>query len=298
MKVCVDIMNYTQIKCFLEIANEKSFTKAANKLYITQPAISRYIAAFEKDLGLCLFERTNKQVKLTEAGELYYDFFRRFEIEFQDTERKAKALRCKRLGNIRLGYMVGWSVSAFLPEILKKFSKRNPDINVSVECLEIKELVEALVTNKLDVILVLDDCLNSVNDMNRQKITEIQMLILYSRFHKLSKKEDLIPYDFKDESFYVIENSSENAIRNCCKSHGFVPRLKKVQSIESILASVENGLGVTFLDIWGSSINNSSFKYILIDSKHEVSMAWNKMNKSETIQQLVNEFQFYFEQLK
>lgn len=291
-------MNHIQIKCFLEIASEKSFTKAANKLYITQPAISRYIAAFENELGLCLFDRKNKQVKLTEAGELYYDFFRRFEIEFQDIERKAKALSCKHQGNIRMGYMVGWSVSAFLPDILKRFSKRNPDINVSVACLEIDELIEALVTNKLDVILVLDDCLNDIDDINRQKVTKIQMLILYSKFHELSRKGDLTPYDFKDESFYVTDNIRESTIRNCCKSYGFVPHLKKIQNKESVLASVENGFGVTFLDVWGRNINNSSFKHVLIDSKHEVSMAWNKMNKSETIQSLVNEFEFYFEEQK
>lgn len=76
-------MNHIQIKCFLEIVNENNFTKAASKLFITQPAISRYIAALENELGFCLFDRTNKHVKLTEVGELYYDFFRRFEIEFQ-----------------------------------------------------------------------------------------------------------------------------------------------------------------------------------------------------------------------
>lgn len=294
----VERMNYIQIKCFLEIANEKSFTKAANKLYITQPAISRYIAAFEKNLGLCLFDRTNKEVKLTEAGELYYDFFLRFEIEFQEIGKKANKLHCKRQGNIRMGYMVGWSISSFLPEILKRFSKENPDVNISIECLESDELIEALVTNKLDVILVLNDCIDNITHINRKKITEIQMLILYSKFHKLSKKETLIPYDFKDEIFYVNHNLVDNSIRNSCKSYGFIPHLKKVKSFESILASVENGLGVTFLDIWGRSINNSSFEYVPIDSKHQVSMAWNKMNESETIQSFVNEFELYFNQQK
>lgn len=295
-------MNHVQIKCFLEIANEKSFTKAANQLYITQPAISRHIAAFEKELGLVLFDRSNKQAILTEAGELYYDLFRRFEVEFQNIEKKTNKLTCERNGNIRMGYMGGWSVSTFLPDILKRFSKNNADISVSIECLEIDELIKALITNKLDVILVLDNCLNGISDINRQKVTEIPRLILYSRFHELSKKENLTPYDFKDEIFYIINNyeihTSEGEIRNYCKSYGFVPHLKQIKSMESIFASVENGLGVTFFDIWGRNINTSSFKYILLDSKHEVSMAWNKMNKSETVQSLANEVELYFEQHK
>lgn len=292
-------MNHNQIKCFLEIANEKSFTKAANNLYITQPAISRYIASFEKELGLCLFDRVNKQVSLTEAGELYYDLFRRFEVEFENIEKKTSILNCKRKGNLRMGYLVGWSVSSFLPNILKSFSKRNPDISVSVECLEMDELIQALKTNKLDMILVLDDCINGIADINKQKITEIQILILYSMFHRLAVKKNLTPYDFKEEIFYVVDgdgvHNREGEIRNYCKSYNFVPHLRRVQSMESILASVENGLGVTFLDVWGRNIDTSSFKHILLDSKHKISMGWNKMNKSETVQLLVDEVLLHFE---
>jgi DNA-binding transcriptional LysR family regulator len=262
-KIRGDIVNDTQIKCFLEIAYEKNFTKAANNLYITQPAISRYMAAFEKELGIYLFDRTNKHIKLTEAGEIYYDFFRRFQLEFENT--------------------------------MEKFSKEFPDISVSVECLEINELTKALTTNNLDVVLTLDNSLDGIKDINKQKVTEIQKLILYSKFQKLPKKQNLTPYDFKDETFYVIANeeahNAELEIRNYCKSYGFVPHLKLSPNMESIFASVENGLGVTFFDTWGKNIiNTPSFKYVLLDSNHKVSMAWNKNNKSEIVHVLVNEF--------
>ncbi|MBV7272561.1 LysR family transcriptional regulator [Clostridium sp. PL3] len=295
-------MNDIQIKCFLEIAYEKSFTKAANKLYITQPAISRYIAAFEKELGISLFDRTNKQISLTPAGEIYYDFFRRFQVEFENTREKVHDLNCQRQGNIRLGYIVGWSVSSFLPDILRSFSKEFPDISVSVECLEMDELIQALIANKLDVILILDDCLEGIKGIEKQKITEIQRLILYSKFQDLAKKQDLTPYDFRNETFYIVANeeahNSELEVRNYCKSYGFVPRLKRAPNMESIFASVENGLGVMFFDTWGQNINTSSFKYILLDSNHEISMAWSRSNKSEIVRVLVNEIMAYLNQNK
>ncbi|AYD40658.1 LysR family transcriptional regulator [Clostridium fermenticellae] len=288
-------MNDTQVKCFLEIAYEESFTKAANNLYITQPAISRYMSAFEKELGIPLFNRTNKHIKLTAAGEVCYDFFRRFQLEFENTMEKAHSLNCKKQGTIRLGYIVGWSISSFLPNILEKFSKEFPDISVSVESLEINELIKALNTNNLDVILTLDNSLDGIKDINKQKVVKIQKLILYSKFQKLPKKQNLTPYDFKDETFYVIDNqeahNAELEIRNYCKSYGFVPHLKLLPNMESIFASVENGLGVTFFDTWGKNIINAPyFKYVLLDSNHEVSMAWNKNNKSEVVRMLVNEF--------
>lgn len=291
-------MNDIQIKCFLEIAYEKSFTKAANNLYITQPAISRYMAAFEKELGISLFDRTNKFIKLTEAGEIYYDFFRRFQVEFENASEKVHCLNSKKQGNIRFGYIIGWSISSFLPSVLKKFSEEFPDISVSVECLEINELIQALTNNKLDVILTLDSSLEGIKGISKQKVTEIQKLILYSKYQQLPDKQHITPYDFKDETFYVIDNeethNGELEIRNYCKSYGFVPHLKLAPNMESIFASVENGLGVTFFDTWGKNIiNTPSFKYILLDSNHEVSMAWNKNNKIEILNVLVNEFMMH-----
>lgn len=295
-------MNDIQVKCFLEIAYEKSFTKAANNLYITQPAISRYVAALEKELGVSLLDRKNKQVILTKAGEVYYDLFRRFQIEFENAKEKVNILDCKSKRNVKFAYITGWSVASFFPDILKKFSSRFPEILVSVECLEMKKILEALNTDKLDLVLVLDDCLEGMNNINKQKITEIQRLILYSKFHKLSESENLTPLDFKDETFYIIDNeevhNKELEIRNFCKSYGFVPHLQLVPNMESVLALVENGLGVTFLDIWGQNINSPSFKYILIDSKHKVSVAWNKNNNNEIIHMLVNEIKTYLKQYK
>ena len=197
---------------------------------------------------------------------------------------------------------MGWSVSSFLPSILKNFSKEFPDISVSVECLEIDELIQALVTNKLDIILILDDCLEGIKGIEKQKITEIQRLILYSKFQELTKKQDLTPYDFRNETFYIVANEEANnrelEVRNYCKSYGFVPRLKRVPNMESIFASVENGLGVMFFDTWGQNINTSSFKYILLDSNHEISMAWNRTNKSKIVKVLVNEIMAYLKQNK
>lgn len=291
-----DNMNDAQIKCFITVADKKSFTGAALELYISQPNISRSIAAFEQELGVTLFDRTNKYVKLTEAGELYYDYFKRFQLELQQVNKKAKLLNYNRQGNIRLGYIEGWNISTFMPQILKKFSQEYPGIDISIECYSFNELLKKLMLDELDVILTLDFSLNNISSIKRKSITEIQRLILYPDFHELAHKDNLTPYDFRNETFYVMSNEElvnlDQEIREYCEPYGFVPKVKYVHNTESMLASVQNGLGVAIYDVWGRNISTGGFKHILINSFHKVSMAWSVNTTNVAASVLINEVYF------
>lgn len=297
MGVCIEV-NTFQVKCFLEISNEKSFTNAAKKLYIAQPAISRYIAALERELGVDLFDRTNKHIELTEAGNIYYKFFSKAQLEFQIAKEKVGELNSRRNENIRLGYLAGWSISSFLANILKdtlkNFSSKFPKTSITIECLGIDDLIQGLLSKKLDVILVLDQCIAEISDFYTKKVADIQVVILYSKFHRLAGKKKITPYDFKDEIFYFVNSEKshrqEAEIYKYCKVYGFLPKIRKVKRMESLLISVENCLGVAFLDGLCADVNNSSFKYVPIDLTAGISMAWNKINKNEAVQTFINEF--------
>ena len=76
-------MTLAQIRCFLEVANCQSFSRAASRMFISQPAVSKQIRLLESDLKLALLDRSSAAPKLTEAGELFYDFFRRITEEYQ-----------------------------------------------------------------------------------------------------------------------------------------------------------------------------------------------------------------------
>ena len=79
-------MNDRQIACFLEAVKERNFTKVAEKLYLTQPGVSRMIATLEKELNTKLFARSaHKTLELTESGKLYYEMFEKCRREFEET---------------------------------------------------------------------------------------------------------------------------------------------------------------------------------------------------------------------
>lgn len=293
-------MNEIQIKCFLAIAEKNSFTKAANEIFMSQPNLSRHIKGLEEELGMTLFDRTTKNVKLTQAGELYYELFRRFVLEFQETKKKAGKLNTDRQGTIRMGCIEGWKITRFMPRILESFSKEYPGIEITLECDHYDNLIKALKLKRLDVILCMDISLKNETGIEKEEIAQIQRVILYSEYHKLAQKEDLTPCDFRNEIFFASHNEEnikvDEEIRGYCKPYGFVPKIKYVQNTESMLASVQNGLGVAIYDVWGRNLETEGFRHILLDSYHPVSMAWRADNENASVSILVNEILFLMKQ--
>lgn len=141
----------------------------------------------------------------------------------------------------------------FLPKIIQKFKQEYPGILFDVECYGIQEIRQSLLQDKLDVILMLDNCMSETANIKRQTLTSVQKILLYSEYLEAADKKNLTLVDFKDETFIVVSNDeikgSDVYVRNLCMENGFVPHIKFVKNIHSMLASVQNGLGVAFYDV-------------------------------------------------
>ena len=131
-------MNSFQVKCFMTVVEENNFTKAADRLYVTQPAVSKTIQNLEEELGCELFTRyKSKKIKITEEGQLYYELFLHFAAEFDQVQRRVGGLKKDNSKILEFAYSPRWNVSDFLPETIKKTKLKNPDVIFKVECLEI-----------------------------------------------------------------------------------------------------------------------------------------------------------------
>ena len=125
-------MTDRQISCFLEVCKEMNFTKAAEKLFIPQPAVSRYIAALEKELDVQLFVReSSRSIRLTEHGKSFYNMFNRFSSEFNTAMQEIHS----KLKPLRFGYNSGWNVSSFLPHVIDQCKTEYPEFRISIDCL-------------------------------------------------------------------------------------------------------------------------------------------------------------------
>ena len=287
-------MNDKQIECFLETGKYLSFTKAAQNLYLPQPAVSRYISALEQELGTTLFVRENsRNIALSEPGKVYFNFFQRYYAEFTNIRR----MLSNSTTLIRLGYNVGWNVSYFLPEVVRKCREIDPDFNIIFECLGFKELTHSLEDKRLDAIITTNDYLENRTEFVRNKFTSIDRIIVYSEllpgFESVKSPKDLSEY-----TFYMVDDPRIGElcqdIEIIFRPYGFVPKFTAAANISTVFANIENGLGVAVLDGWYQGIHHPGIHTLKLNKDLPISMAWHRNTVSPSIELLYNQLAEHF----
>ena len=289
-------MNSRQIQCLLEIGKELNFTKAAQNLFLTQPAVSRYITSLEEELGTSLFIREgSRKIVLTEAGHTYYNFFLRFSTEFQDIEEQIRHPR----KYLRLGYHIGWNLSSFLPKVMEQCRQVWPELTISLKCLDFQPLLQALLEDQLDAVLTLEEYpAEWHNNLKLERITTIRRFITYTE--PLLGREAQSPADFAGCDFFVADDERiqqlSQSIMRYCEPYHFVPKLVEVANVETVMACVENGLGAALLDEWCHNIAHPGVRHVELNSRHPVCLAWKAGAEPSAIRILRNALMDYFEQ--
>lgn len=289
-------MNNLQIKYFLAVCSNKSFSKTAKELYISQPSLSKHIANLEKELGLDLFDRTVKlTTKLTPSGELFYDFFSKYINELNDTIRKASLLGNEQSGTVRICCIKEWDLSNLVRNV-QAFNTRYPYIDVSFECSGFKGLERGLDYDHFDLVIGTSVAFQGNENVNIEKIADVSNIVLFSSKHHLAQKEKLDILDFKEDILYVISSEEtplgKDINESICKSKGFIPRIKLMNNTESILLALSSGRGYTIMDYWSRIKDTPSFSYFKIDTFNTVSMVWKKTNINPALNVFLKECSF------
>lgn len=286
-------MNQLQVEYFLAVARNRSFTRTAEELYVTQPAISRQISSLEAELGFTLFDRTSKKTSLTPAGLLFLNYFTRCKEELSSTLEQARQANNAQAGAVTVGVLSGWNVSGFFPELIQRFRQSYPNVALSLESRDFQALMEGVKGEKLDVAITIDSAVERNGALSTQKLTEIPRLILYSARHPNAALESPRAEDFREDTFVVVADDdaarTRALVKEYCARYGFVPRMQIVPNIESMLAWVQSGLGVAIMDNWVRERTNDAFRYLTLDSSHEVMLVWRKANRNPAMPLLVNE---------
>ncbi|MCR5667398.1 MAG: LysR family transcriptional regulator [Eubacterium sp.] len=262
-----------------------NFTRAAEKLLIPQPAVSKNISALEKELQIKLFSRDkNHSLQFTREGSLYYQLFSQFYIDFKSLNERTRYF----LPPLKIGYQIGWDFSSFIPNIIKSCRMDNPMFSVTIENYDANELTSKLTDQSLDAILVIDSYPYDDSLISSEVITQIQQCIIYSdNLYPAPKSairsaQDLIMYPIylldDDNLFEAKEN-----ITRFCESYHFMPTIIPAPNSETIIANIDNGLGIGFYDELSRYINNSRIRSLPIDRFHKVSLRWLNKHKSKSL---------------
>lgn len=286
-------MNDLQIEYFLSVAKHLSFTKAARELFVSQPAISRQILAMEEDLGYTLFERTNKSVKLTETGEMFFHFFTDYKNELNNIKVHAQLVSESRQRVLRLGIVDHWDISPFFVPALDAFVKLHSQVRVQIYSYDVNEMENALSTDAVDMVMTIDPVSGEGKGMTSTELWKVPRVLLYSKNHRLAQeKQELSPIDFEDETFLVISEGEhsfygQDLVKGFCKPYGFVPKVLAVNSTDSMMAGIQCRMGVAIVDAWSRELSHPEFGHITLDSSHIVRLMWKTKWTDPVIQDFV-----------
>ncbi len=252
-------MTQTQINCFIAVANEGSVTRAANRLYVSQPAISKSISSLERELGFALFHRRDSSLVLTHPGEELYRFFTRTMDEYHSILRSIERDRGPGGTVIRVACPSTWDPDAFYVPIMEHFAQHYPNMRLSVECFPIGEIVMAVKNGQVDVALTLG--LSNLERINLRSrvITTTRCGVVFSQKHfpNVTCVQDL-----RNAAILVYgsdyQNRFEVMLREVCGEE-FTPKFKNCSTPDMASFELARGEGIMFFTDWDSG--NRSDRY-------------------------------------
>ena len=145
-------INLNSLKIFLEVANSNSFLEASNKLFISQPAISKSMSKLEEDLNVTLFFRANKGISLTPSGEILYNYLKEASDLLFTCERALNAINDVEESNIVIGVQ-SHIVRNYLMDKIDHFKLKHNKIKIELIDMSTNQMLEALENRKLDFIV-------------------------------------------------------------------------------------------------------------------------------------------------
>lgn len=240
-----------RLKVFYAVANRLSFTKAANELNISQPAVTKHIKEIENQLNTKLFDRKGTTIQLTESGKILFVYAEKSRQLYRDLEFAISQLNKQEKGKLKIG--ASTTIAQYiLPEILAKFSSYYKDINIELVTHNSEDISTLLKNGQIDLGIVEGESKSSYFDYQKFKRDEI--VLVCKADHRLANKNFKIK-DLYDIDLIVREQGSgtQEFIQNQLKKSGIdVQQLKitmQLGSSESIKSYLMHSEALAFLSI-------------------------------------------------
>lgn len=243
-------MNITlrQLKVFERVARRLSFTRAAEELYLTQPAVSMQIKQFEEAVGLPLFERLGKKIYLTRAGDELYRLSRTISQQLEEAEQIIEELKGTEGG--KLVVAVASTVHYFAIRLLADFCARYPKVRVSFKVTNRKGLLQMLDENEADIVLMGQP--PDESDFLAEPFMENPLVVIAPPDHPLAWRRGIRLDELRQETFLMREQGSgtRNSVERFFAEKGIVITASmEMNTNGAIKQGVEVGLGLGIVSV-------------------------------------------------
>lgn len=259
-------MELRDINSFIEVANHKSFTKAAAHSYLTQPSLSKAIKKLEEELHVELFDRSTRHLRLTDAGQIVYQQGQKALAALSELDVLLEELMDVTAGTIKIGIppLIG---TLFFPDIARRFNQKYPKVSLELTELGAKLIRQLVEDGQVDLGIVV----MSANEkkFNIYPFIQDEFVLYIHEDHPLAHKQSISLSELRDERFILFSKdfTLHDHVIQACENHGFTPTISYQSSQwDLIVGLVSSKLGIALLPrLIYDKQTNSNVKIIPIE---------------------------------
>ncbi|MBR0932464.1 LysR substrate-binding domain-containing protein [Bradyrhizobium jicamae] len=246
-------MDYRQLRYFIAVAEELSFSRAARRLHVSQPPLSTQIKAMEDELGTQLLARTRRAVELTQAGKLLLEHARRAVGELDLASETVRRAARGEAGVVRVGFTGSVPMLDMFAELFRTFRTLYPKVRIELRHMSTAKQLQALADAELDVAIMrppLD--FRAGADLQVHNIWHDRMMVFLPTHHPLAGRPGKLNVaDLADYEFVGMADSGCGAgdqAAMLCRRAGFAPRMvQEAHELRTVLSLVAAGIGLSIL---------------------------------------------------
>ncbi len=286
-------MDIEHLRYFLSVAKFLSFTKAAEEQHIAQPSMSQIIASMEKQLGAKLFERSNRSVRFTPAGRVFYDEAIILVERYDEAVKKLHSASSGMAGVLRVGFW-GPYEPILIPRLLATFRRSYPKIELSIRQDSNTALVEALSNDLIDIVFSSPYPFQDRDDISFLLLDSSPSCAVVHQNHPLVGVGRISPEFLNNEKFVLLDMQDPQDNGKLQKDwirNGLKPAIvTRPTQYENMLLMVEAEIGITLLPRCMEPFTGPNLCYIELEGDMAVDfcVAWSKKNKNPAVRLLLN----------
>ena len=241
-------MELRHLRYFVGVGEEQHFGRAAERLRVAQPALSRQIQDLEKELGFALFDRLSRGVRLNEAGKLFLTDVRRILQDVDEAKLRAERIAHGKSGTLRIGIATAVSWHGVVVDSFRQFRRAQPDADVELHHLISVHQVDAILSGRLDVGFAAS-VIPWDKDLAHWEFAQDRMVLAVPRGHALTKRKAVRLRDLRDSPFVWFVNPAfyDRMMQECSRGGLSAPRIvQEAPDRDTNLGFVQCRIGVSW----------------------------------------------------
>ena len=292
-------MELRHLRYFVGVAEQEHFGRAAKRLHVAQPALSRQIQDLESELGFRLFDRLPRGVRLSAAGKLFLGDVQRILQDLGEAKRRAERIALGQAGMLRVGIATALSWHGMVADCFREFRRRQPDAELVLHHLLSIDQVEAVLSGRLDAGFAAT-VTPWPEGLEYLEFARDRILLAVPKGHPLTRRGNIRLRDLRSTPFIWFQRSANPAfddqlMQECARGGLRSPRIIQVaMDRDTALGLVQSGIGITWLtESMGWHCPRGVVVLPVVDMKVRLpfNLIWKKDNTSPLLAKLVTQVQ-------